>query len=169
MGASYSRRSATSPEKSGAAFSGVQGDFFRHLDEPSVIARPNAPALDIGPELMGAINTAIREARKNTYGRDRVVDRINACLAGSERAITKRQLDSWTAASKEHHPFPLDVLAAFCWATGCDEPLRVLARALGFDLVDAREQAAKKLGEMQIELARLKRQSGALTKRLGNS
>ncbi len=131
------------------------------------MASRNAPALDIGPELMGAINTALREARALGYSRERIVDRMNACLHDRERALTLRQLNSWTASSKEHHPFPLDCLAAFSWATSCAEPLRVLARALGFDLVDAREQAAKELGEMQVELARLRRKSGELTKQLG--
>ena len=166
MSASYPRRLATSPAKARRDFSTVQGDFFQHLDEPSVLTRPNAPALDIGPELLGAINTALREARAQGYGRERVVDRMNSCLVDHDRKLTLRQLNSWTANSKEHHPFPLDCLAAFSWATGSDEPLRVLARALGFDLVDAREQAAKQLGEMQVELARLRRKSGALTKQL---
>ena len=167
MNESYARRSAASPAGAARDFSTVQGDFFQQLESLAVLTRKNAPPLDIGPELLGAINTALREARARGLSRDRIVDRMNACLPERERPVTKRQLDSWTAVCKEFHPFPVDCLAAFCWATGSDEPLRVLARALGFDLVDAREQAAKELGEAQVAIARLRRKSGELTKRLG--
>lgn len=163
----YASRRRRSPEIPGAGFASDQGELFARLAEPGVIGRDNAPDLDIELELRGAINKALREARDRCLGRERVVDRMNLCLPHEARPITKRQLDSWTAQSKEHHPFPLRYLAAFCWAVGSEEPLRVLARALGFDLVDARESAAKRLGEATVEIAALKREVAALTRRLG--
>ena len=144
-----------------------QGELFSRLAAPGVLGRPNAPDLDIGPELLGAIHQALRDARELGVSRDRVIDRMNTALPELRKPITKRQLDCWTAESKEHHEFPLRWLGAFCWATGSDAPLRALASALGFDLVDARESAAKRLGETHIEIARLRREQGALAKTLG--
>ena len=90
-------------------------------------------------------------------------------IAMDGRVVTKRQLDAWTAQSKEFHELPARCLPALCWATGSDAPLRLLAQALGYELVDAREAAAKRLGEMQIEMARLKREQGVLVKHLGGA
>lgn len=150
-------RRPMSRAKTGADFSSVQPDLFKQLETP-VLESVSAPELDIGPELMGAINSALRAARKCGYGRERVVERMNLALPDSERPITLRQLNAWTAASKEFHEFPLRYVAAFCWATGSDLPLRTLSNSMGYDLVDSREQAAKRLGETHLEVARLKRE-----------
>lgn len=166
MSSSYPRRPAASLDKHGSAFcSDPQIDLFGLLTQPAVIDAPNAPALDLGPELIGALNQSIREARQlHNWSRDNIVDRMALCLG---QKVTKRQLDSWTAASREEHRFPLEFLAAFCWATNSTHALAVVARAIGFDLVDARDLAAKHLGEMQVKRAQLARESAALTKRLG--
>ena len=148
-------------------FSRDQGDLFGALAQPSIIGRRNAPDLDVGPELLGALHQALREAREDGLSRDRVVDRMNTALPELNRPITKRQLDCWMADSKEHHEFPLRYLAAFCWATNTESPLRALAAALGFELVDARERAVKRIGEIHIEIAQRRRELGPLTKTLG--
>lgn len=158
-----------SPVKRRQVFSTNQSDLFSALAEPSVIGRPNAPDLNIGPELLGAINSALREAKgRDNFSRDRIADRMNLALPEADKAVTKRQVDSWMAVSKEFHELPARYLPALCWALETDEPLRVLARALGYDLVDARESAAKRLGEAHVEIAALRREVGALTKRLGS-
>ena len=144
-----------------------QADLFPGLEALVGIEAPNASDLDIGPELIGALNTALRAARDRGLSRDRVVDRANLCLPELGKRVTKRQLDCWTAVSKEHHELPARYLPALCWATGNDEPLRVLARALGYDLVDAREAAAKRLGEAHVAIGGLRREVQLLTKKLG--
>lgn len=147
-----------------AGFSSDQADLFQQLAEP---ATPTAPAdLDLGPELLGAIHTALRLARGKGISRERVVDAMNRLLPELDRKITLRQLNAWTATSKEFHEFPARYLPAFCVATDCDLPQRVLAQAVGLDLVDARESAAKALGETQIQIGRLRRQAAALTRSL---
>ncbi|HVT35744.1 MAG TPA: hypothetical protein VHE37_09170 [Nevskiaceae bacterium] len=148
----------------GQFFSSAQGDFFQRLEE----APPTAADLDIGLELLGAINTAIREAKGRGMSRDRIVERMNDLLPDAPKQITKRQLDAWTAQSKEHHEFPARYLPAFCAATDCELPLRVLAQAIGRELVHARDLAAKRLGENIIERARLKREERDLARQLGH-
>ena len=156
-----------SHSKPASFFTSAQPDLFQSLESQPVIGTANAPALNIGLELMGALNTAIREARCHGLGRERIVERMNRALPEQGKPLTKRQLDCWTAASKEFSHFPAEYLPAFCWATGSDAPLRVLAQALGYELVDARERAAKRLGEAHMEAVRAKREIAQLTKTLG--
>jgi hypothetical protein len=142
-----------------------QPDLFQCLDQP---ATPSAGAdLDIGPELLGAINTALRLARGRGLSRERVVDAMNRLLPDLDKPLTVRQLNGWTAASDEFREFPARFLPAFCSATDCDLPLTVLAQAIARELVDSREAAAKRLGEHHIQMARLKRELRALQQELG--
>lgn len=123
--------------------------------------------LDIHFELLGAINTALRQARSDGMSRQRIVDAMNTLLPEMQHPITLRQLNAWTAASKEYSEFPARYLPAFCAATDCELPVRVLAQAITHELVDACEFAAKQLGETQIEAARLRRAARALERQLG--
>lgn len=161
--ASHKGAGASLP-KQVAASSTNQGDLFQRLEAPA------APAvdLDIHFELLGALTHAIREAKARGLSRARIVDAMNRLLPDLEDPVTERQLNAWTAASKEHHHFPARYLAAFCAATECDLPLRTLANALGLDLVDGREAAAKRLGESLVQSARLKREQRELTRSLGS-
>lgn len=161
--ASHSRRGA-SLAKPGRSFSSNQPDLFQQLEQP-----PAPPVdLDIHFELLGAITHAIREGKRKGLTRARIVDAMNLLLdVTEEEGITERQLNAWTAASKEYHHFPAQFLPAFCAVTECDLPLRVLARAIGLDLVDGREVAAKRLGESLVESARLKREQRDLARSLG--
>jgi hypothetical protein len=164
---SHSPRRASLAKPRSVFASDHQADLFPELTRPPVMDSANARDLDIGPELLGALNTALRAARDRGLSRERVIERANQCLPEAGKALTKRQLDCWTAVSREHHELPARYLPAICWATGSDEPLRVLARALGYDLVDAREAAAKRLGEAHVAISGLRREVAALTRRLG--
>jgi hypothetical protein len=83
---------------------------------------------------------------------------MNLVLPELEKPITIRQFYAWTAFSKEYSEFPARFIPAFCAATNCDLPQRVMAQAIQRDLMDAREKAAQMLGENLIEDARLARQ-----------
>lgn len=144
-------------------FSANQGDLFRRLETEPV---PGAD-LDVNFELLGAVTACLREARNRGLSRERVVDRMNALLPEADRPITKRQIDCWTANSKEYSEFPARYIPAFCAAVDSPLPILVLARAIGRELVDAREAQAKRLGEAQVEAARLKREALRLVKELG--
>lgn len=146
-----------------------QGDLLAALDQPAVIDSPNAADLDIGPELLGAMNTAIREARSRGLSRERIVDRMNLALPERAKAVTLRQLNAWTATSAEFHEIPARYMPAFCWATSSDAPLRVIANVLGLDLADRREAAAQRLGDNLVAEVRLKRERRVLTQVLGGS
>lgn len=150
--------------KNGRAVSSDQPDLFQQLEN-----EPPPPAdLDLGPELLGAIHNALRDARSRGLSRERVVDRMNALLPDLPRQVTVRQLNAWTAQSKEFSEFPARYLPAFCAATESDLPLHVLAQALQLELIDGRAAVARQLGECRIEEARLRRMQRDLHRRLGS-
>ena len=67
-------------------------------------------------------------------------------LLGTE--ITKSQLDSWTAESKEYHRFPAEYLPAFCQVTGYKEPLRMMARLVKCFLLESKEALMAEIGQI---------------------
>lgn len=164
---SHSGRRA-SPAKVARDFSGDQSDLFGALETPTLQAARTVD-LDIHYELLGAVNKAIRHARAELeMSREDIVETMNRLLPELDKPITLRQLNSWTAASKvEQHPFPLRFISAFCKATDCVEPLRIVVSVIGFALVDARDLEAKQLGEELIQVARLKRTIRQRQTRLG--
>lgn len=151
-----------------ADFSAVEPDFFLAA-EPSALLSQVPPDLEIGAEVLGWLTRAIREARNQGLSRARIVDRMNAALPGLERPITERQLNAWTASSKEFHDMPARVLLAFCWACMTDMPLRALSAAGGYGLVDAKENAARELGETLIQQDALRRRRRALEQQLNTT
>jgi hypothetical protein len=147
-------------------FSSDQGELFAQMEEPPVVHRANAPDLTIAAELRGSIDAAMRRAKARGISRDRIADRMNLALPGIDRLITKRQVDSWMADSKEFHRLPAEWLPAFCWAVEDEGAAKVIVHALGNEMVDAREVAAKALGDAHVQIAALRRKVGELTRRL---
>jgi hypothetical protein len=168
MTKAYARPRSRSLEKGASAFSGAQPDLFGVLDQPRppVIHQANAPDLNIWALLRGAIDVAMRNAASRQISRPRIADRMNLALPGLKSPVTKRMVDSWMADSKEFHRLPAEWLAAFCWAVEDETPLQIIARTLGYELVDAQQLAAKQLGDAHVEIANLKRTVLDLTRRL---
>lgn len=144
------------------SFAGNQGDLFQQLEQP----QPEPGDLDIHFELLGALTYAIRQCRARGISRERIVDRMNQLMPELDKPITLRQLNAWTAASKEYSEFPARFLAAFCAATECDLPARRIVQPIGRDLVDHRGLVAKELVEAEIEAARLKQRARDLRREL---
>lgn len=147
-------------------FSSEQGDLFQQLREPEPVGAA-AVDLDLGDELRGAISGAIRRARQRGLSRERIVDAMNLRLPELPRPITPRQLDAWTAASKEFSEFPLRYIAAFCAAVDDISPLVVVLTSLGLEAVDARDAKALRLGELTVRAAALSREARVLKQELG--
>jgi len=62
--------------------------------------------------------------------------------------VTKSQLDSWTAESKEYHRFPAEYLPAFVAATGYKEPIRLMAKMVDCYLLESEEALLAELGRI---------------------
>lgn len=144
-----------------------QPDLFRALDdvEPAYLAA-NAPDMDIEAEFMGAIKYALRLAKKHGLGRERVVERMNMCLA-PENHVTERQLNAWCAESQEYKRFPAIHIPAFIWAVrGVVSPLEIITRSLELHLLDEREVLAAELGKTAMAKAEANKMERLLKQKL---
>ncbi len=106
--------------------------------------------LNLSARLQAAIREAIRRAPKS---REAIADEM-AHLTG--QPVTVHQVNNWTAESHPHR-IPAELLPAFCEATGCIEPLRILAEAAGvFTLPgpDALRAEVQKLREEEQRITR---------------
>ena len=134
-----------------------------NLEYPDDLA--DAPDLDIDAELRGAFARAFKHARKNGMSREYIVDRMNLCLPNLRKPITLRQLNAWTATSKEYSEFPARYLPALCWATKYMEPIDVGPLALGLDTIDRRDADALELGRIALARADLQNRERNLKRR----
>lgn len=143
---------------------GRQMSLLDLLQQEKVERQSTTPGrLCVSARLLMAVKNAIRQAPKS---RDILADELTE-LTG--QTITVAMLNNWTAESHPHR-LPAELLPALCQATGCDEPLRVLAETAGlFTLpgVDALRAQIQKLDEQVHELNREKRRHQLFLKEMG--
>ncbi|MGE4297568.1 MAG: hypothetical protein AB7E47_06020 [Desulfovibrionaceae bacterium] len=106
--------------------------------------------------LVPAIRAAMhRAAGTDDDGRKLLVDKINAVAAsagvrltaGNAKAISKDTLDKWLSPSDRDHTPSLLAVAAFVQATGNVEPLRVLLRGAGLDVMTDEDKRLRDYGK----------------------
>jgi hypothetical protein len=105
-----------------------QLSILDYLEQRQAERESSGPAdgtFDIDRRFRDSISEALKGCKLSRFG---VAARMSELL-GFE--VTKSQLDSWTAESKEGHRFPAAYLPAFCSATGTTEPLTLLSEAMG--------------------------------------
>jgi hypothetical protein len=103
------------------------------------------------PAVRAAMN---RAAGADPEGRKLLVDRLNDLAAqtgirltqGSAKAISKDTLDKWLAPTDREHTPSLLAVAAFCVAISNPEPLRVLLRGVGLDVMTAEDRRLRDYG-----------------------
>lgn len=76
--------------------------------------------------------------------------------------ITKAQLDSWTAESKECHRFPFAYAAAFCVATEDRSILRLVAELCGGYFIDGEDVIRLELGKIEEQKQKLDEREKAI-------
>lgn len=97
--------------------------------------------------------------KRSALSRYEVAARMSE-LTGVE--ITKSQLDSWTAESKEYHRFPAEYLPAYCEVTGYKEPLFIMSRLLQCYLLESKEALLSELGRIDQTKRDLSRKEKAV-------
>lgn len=126
------------------------------------VARAAQPgALDIGGPLRHQLSAAMKASH---LSRHQLAGRMSELLGHD---VTKHQLDSWTAESRDGWRFPLEYLPALEVALETHDVLAWLADVRGARLSigrDALEAQLGKLGRMKDEL---RRQEAAIKKLLG--
>lgn len=88
-----------------------------------------------------------------------LVDRLNEVAqkagikltSGNTSAISKPTLDKWLSPSDSTHAPTLLAILAFCSATGNPEPLRLAAKALGFDLMTEEDKRLRDYGKAVLD------------------
>lgn len=109
--------------------------------------------MSVGIPLQAAIRDAIRQAPKS---RETIADEMSD-LAGV--TVSVHQVNNWTAESHPHR-MPMELLPAFCRATGSVEPIKILAESAGIYTLpgpDALRAEIQKLDEESKRLQREKR------------
>jgi hypothetical protein len=104
--------------------------------------KPQPGSLNISNQLRSELSEGLRQAGMSRY---EAAARMSE-LVGVE--ITKSQLDSWTAESKEYHRFPAEYLPAFCQVTGYKEPLRLMAKLVQCFLLESEGALLAELGRI---------------------
>ncbi len=131
------------------------------LFEVPVPVRPTPGALAVGPALRGLLSDLLKRA---PMSRHEVAARMSE-LTGDH--ISKHQLDSWTAESREGWRFPLEYLPAFEEAIHTHDVTAWVADLRGARLSVGREALEAQLGKVAQMRDELARQERALKKLLG--
>jgi len=113
----------------------------------------------------------VSEGRANIRERLRVAmaDSIKRCalsrweiagkmshLLGVE--VSKFQIDSWTAESKEGHRVPAEYVPAFCMVTGDHGPLRMMAETAGLFAMPGPDALRAETQKLDEDIKRLQRE-----------
>lgn len=107
-----------------------------------------------------AVRALISEALKHcTLSRYDVAAKMSEIL-GVE--ITKSQIDSWSAESKENHRFPYIYTGAFCQATGDKSLARYMAELCGGYYIEGEDALNLELGKIEVEKERIAQREGAI-------
>lgn len=116
-------------------------DFIKESEAQKEVA-PVPGSFNISNQLRAELSEGLRRSSLSRY---EVAGRMSELM---DVEITKSQLDSWTAESKEFHRFPAEYLAAYCAVTGHKEPLRIMARLVQCHLLESEEALLAELGRI---------------------
>lgn len=129
------------------------------------VPAPRAPlpgALNIGVPLRSLLSDLLKACPSTRY---EVAARMSE-LTGVE--ITKHQLDSWTAESRENWRFPVEYLPAFEVAVDSLEVTTWLADLRGARLSVGREALEAQLGKVALMRDALAKQEKEIRRMLGD-
>jgi hypothetical protein len=109
--------------------------------------------MNIDSTIRELITKALKQTSKSRY---HVAAEMSESL-GLE--ISKFQIDSWSAESKDGHRFPLQYLPAFCKATGDKSIIRFISQKMGGLFIDGPETLYLELGKCESEGKQLQKRA----------
>ena len=130
-------------------------DQIRETEEQKKAA-PQPGSMNISSQIRAELSEGLRRCGISRF---EVAARMSEMI---DTEITKSQLDSWTAESKEYHRFPAEYLAAYCYVTGHKEPLRLMARLIQCHLLESEEALLAELGRINQAKSDLVKQEKAV-------
>jgi len=122
---------------------------------------PKPGAFDIG---LAFRHVLVEQIKLSPLSRAQIVARMSELL-GHE--VTKNQLDSWTAESREGWRFPAEYLPAFEAALETNDVLAYLADLRGAKLYVGKDALIAQLGKLERMKDQVRKQEQALKKLLG--
>ena len=137
-------------------------EIFETLERARAMATEGS--LDVQAQIKGLISQGLKRSPLSRY---QIAAQISE-LTGQE--VTKWQLDSWTAESKEGHRPPMEILPAFCRATGAYDLLRFLCEKAGCYMIEGEDILLTELGRLQKmrnELRAKEREIGEYLDKIG--
>ena len=137
-------------------------EIFETLERARTMAVEGS--LNIQTQIKGLISQGLKRTPLSRY---QIAAQISE-LTGQE--VTKWQLDSWTAESKEGHRPPMEILPAFCRATGAYDLLRFLCEKAGCYMIEGEDILLTELGRLQKmrnELRAKEREIGEYLDKIG--
>lgn len=117
-------------------------------------------ALNFSTELRGILTEALKKFPGSRY---EVAARMSELL-GVE--VTKYQLDSWTAESRDAWRFPFEYSAAFEAATGTMALQDLLARKRGCRVLVGADVLKAELGRLELQEAEIRQRRKLLKRKL---
>ncbi len=140
-------------------------DLIREVEErqaPSCAEDETPGRLDIDATLRELITRSLKASALSRY---EVAAKMSLLLG---REITKSQLDSWSAESKDGHRFPLAYLPAFVAATGDREIVALLCRKANGHFIEGTDAIRLELGRIEEQKKDLQRKERAIREFLGS-
>ncbi len=138
----------------------LTADLFDMVVVP-VARTPKPGALDVGVQLRNLLSELMKAS---PLSRHQLAARMSELL-GHE--VSKHQLDSWTAESRDGWRFPLEYLPALEVALETHEVSAWLADLRGAKLAVGREALETQLGKLEHMKGELRKQEAAIKKLLG--
>lgn len=132
------------------------GDLFAIPARPKML--PGSQ--NIGMEIRHLISDILKQSPKSRY---EIAARMSELLGAD---VSKHQLDSWTADSRDGWRFPLEYLPAFEIACDTYDLTQFIAESRGCTLNEGDEIMTAKLGQLEAMKAEVSKQIAAIKKHL---
>jgi hypothetical protein len=140
----------------------AQTDWVDMIAVP-VARAPKPGALDIGVQVRGMLSEQIKAS---PLSRHQIAARMSELLGYD---VSKHQLDSWTAESRDGWRFPLEYLPALEVALETHEITAWIADIRGAKIAVGREALQAQLGKLNHMKDELRKQEAAIKKMLGSA
>lgn len=88
-------------------------------------------------------NLIASEIKESGLSRDQIADRMTE---NAPRPVSARQLNAWTAESREDWLFPAEMILPFCEAVGRHKLLAEFVKRAGFRMVGTEEERLLRIG-----------------------
>lgn len=118
-------------------------DIVKRISQGEKNLASKAGSFNVDAQIRALLSDALK---KCPLSREVVAGKMSE-LMGME--ITKSQLDSWTAESKENHRFPFAYAPAFCEATGNTDIFRAAVEMIGCYLLKGEDALLTELGRIE--------------------